>query len=137
MTEPASAEINRLYWETETSVADIAERLDVSRRALYDAIEPISAGKTCPVCGTMLQYANRSARESGQGACFVCATGSPQQQIPVESEAWTWSPGVRSADPAAAASDAALSARARRLGGAALLGAAIGAIATHLLVRRD
>jgi hypothetical protein len=137
MTKQASAEVNRLYWETDTSVADIAERLDLSRRALYDALEPIPAGKTCPVCGTMLQYANRSARDSEQGTCFTCATGSPQEQIPVESEAWTWSPGVRSADPAAVASDTALTARARRLGRAALLGAVIGAAVTHLLVRRD
>jgi predicted DNA-binding protein YlxM (UPF0122 family) len=32
----AEAEANRLYWQTETSVAEIADKLNVSRRALYE-----------------------------------------------------------------------------------------------------
>lgn len=138
MTKQTAAEANRLYWFTETSVADIAEKLDLSRRALYDAIEPTAAGKTCSVCGAVLQYANRSARDAGQGTCFVCATGSPQQQTPVEAEAWTWSPAVGSPDPSIpSVPGQELKARARRLGGAALLGAVIGAAITHVMLRRD
>ena len=39
-----AAEANRLYWETEQSVADIAQQLDISRRALYGAVRPLPAG---------------------------------------------------------------------------------------------
>lgn len=137
MTKQVSAEANRLYWETDKSVAEIADTLDVSRRALYESLEPMAAGNTCPVCGTMLHYPNRSARDAQQGTCFACATASPQQAPHVEAEAWTWSPGVRTAKKAEPVRASDLSARTRRLGGAALLGAVVGAAVTHMLLRRD
>ena len=140
MKKDSAAEANQLYWQTDTSVGDIAEKLDLSRRALYDALEPIPAETTCPVCGGTMHYINRSARDSHQGTCYTCATSSPQQAPPIESEPWTWSPSgaandndsrerVRDRDYIAA--------RARRLGAAALLGAVIGAGITHVLLRRD
>jgi hypothetical protein len=134
MTNTAAAEANRLYWETEKPVAEIADSLDLSRRALYDAIEPIGAGDTCPVCGGPMHYANRSARDAQQGTCYSCATASPQA-LPTEPEAWTWSPDANTKPVPASQPD--FGARARRLGGAALLGAVIGAAATHLLLGRD
>ncbi len=138
MTRPAAAEANRLYWETDTSVADIAETLDLSRRALYETLEPIDADSTCPVCGGPMQYANRSARDTRQGTCYTCATASPQA-LPAEPEAWTWSPDAQSAMARSQGPPQAtdVGARARRLGGAALIGAVLGAAATHLLLSRD
>ncbi|MEO5509834.1 MAG: hypothetical protein ABIV28_02670 [Longimicrobiales bacterium] len=134
MTNTAAAEANRLYWETEKPVAEIAASLDLSRRALYDAIEPISAEDTCPACGGAMHYANRSARDAKQGTCYACATASPQA-LPTEPEAWTWSPDINTKPLPSSQQD--LGARARRLGGAALLGAVLGAAATHLLLGRD
>jgi hypothetical protein len=130
-------EANRLYWHTEKSVADIADALDLSRRALYDAIEPITAAVTCTVCGGVQHYSNRSARDAAQPTCFVCATSSPQQAPAVESEAWTWSPGIPSGEVRARVAASDHSARVRRLGAAALIGAVVGAGVTHLLLRRD
>jgi hypothetical protein len=138
MTREAAAEANRLYWQTDKSVAEIAETLDLSRRALYEAIEPVAAGATCDICGTALYYSNRSARDASHGTCFSCATASPQQQPQpsAEAEAWTWSPGARTMDNTRRVASSELAARAQRLGGAALLGAVIGAGVTHLLLRR-
>jgi hypothetical protein len=136
MTRENMAEANRLYWETDKPVAEIAESLDLSRRALYEAVQPIRAEIACDVCGTMMHYANRSARETRQPTCYACATSSPQEAPAREAEAWTWSPAVPQ-EGAAENPPSDLRARAYRLGGAALLGAVIGAAATHLLLRRD
>ncbi len=131
-----AAEANRQYWETDRPVAEIAESLDLSRRALYEAVQPIDAGTACQVCGTKTYYANRSARDTRQPTCYACATGSPQEAPAREAEAWTWSPAVPQ-DPATSDMPSNLRERAYRLGGAALLGAVLGAAATHLLLSRD
>jgi hypothetical protein len=119
-----TAEANRLYWESDESVADIAARLDMSRRALYDAIEPLPSGGTCDVCGGPLTFENRSARTAGHASCEVCAaTGATPEEH---------------AAAAAAAEDGhpAFDERTAWLGGAALAGAALGALVTFALVSR-
>ncbi|MFW6202430.1 MAG: hypothetical protein ACOC8B_07620 [Gemmatimonadota bacterium] len=63
---------NRLYWESDASVAEIARRLGVSRRALYDAVRPEAAGLPCPDCGTGLIYRTRTARMLGEAECSRC-----------------------------------------------------------------
>lgn len=65
-------ELNRLYWESDESVAEIADRLDISRRALYDGIEPRPAGAPCPQCGAALGFRNRTAAESREAECESC-----------------------------------------------------------------
>jgi hypothetical protein len=118
----AAAEANRLYWETDDSVSEIAERLEISRRALYEAVDPLPTGDPCTVCGGPLTFENRSARTAGNATCAVCAeTGATDEDA------------VDTADPAAAA-DA--EERAMLVGGAALAGAAIGALVTFALVHR-
>lgn len=67
-----SAELNRLYWDSDLSVGDIADRLDLSRRALYDGIEPRPAGAPCPDCGEGLVFRNRTAQENGEAECPEC-----------------------------------------------------------------
>jgi hypothetical protein len=116
----AAAEANRLYWETDDSVSEIAERLEISRRALYDAVEPFSTGSTCDVCGGPLAFENRSARTAGETYCAICAeTGatdsdeSPEPSIDDESGE-----------------------RALLVGGVAVAGAAIGALIAFALVPR-
>lgn len=65
-------ELNRLYWESDASVSEIADQLDISRRALYDGIEPRPVGSACPECGAPLGFRNRTALESGEAECAEC-----------------------------------------------------------------
>jgi hypothetical protein len=122
LEQAAAAEANHLYWETEDSVAEIAERLEISRRALYEAIEPLPTGNPCPTCGGPLLFENRSARTAGETFCAVCAeTGATETDEPL----------------AAAPAPADEEERALLIGGAALAGAAIGALLTFALIRRQ
>jgi endogenous inhibitor of DNA gyrase (YacG/DUF329 family) len=65
-------QLNRLYWESDASVSEIADRLDISRRALYDGIEPRPAGVPCPECGDPLGFRNRTSAENGEAECGAC-----------------------------------------------------------------
>jgi hypothetical protein len=68
----AGSEANRLYWETDASVGEIADQLAMSRRALYDAIEPRPAGVACTECGVALVFRNRTAMERRRAECLEC-----------------------------------------------------------------
>ena len=139
------AEANRLYWETDTSVADITERFDLSRRGLYDTVIPVPAGLDCPTCGQGLHYENRSARRDGKANCTECGArmavaemGGPPPDAMVEPQP---QPDLR-ADARATvktpdARDPDLRGRAVLLGGAAIAGVAIGTVAALLARRRD
>jgi uncharacterized Zn finger protein (UPF0148 family) len=121
LDDAAAAEANRLYWETDDSVSEIAERLEISRRALYEAVEPLPTDTPCPVCGGPLVFENRSARTGGQASCPICAeTGATETEGP---------------PPAPQLLDETHE-RTFLVGGAALAGAAIGALMTFALVSR-
>ena len=66
------ARLNRLYWESEESVTAIADRLGISRRALYEALEPRPVGAACPECGSPLGFRNRTAAENREAECPEC-----------------------------------------------------------------
>lgn len=130
-TETQANEANRLYWDSETSVGDIANQLGISRRGLYEAIEPKSAGLPCSECGSDMFFANRSALASGTARCPSC-----DQEAIV--------PGIRSEriKPAPRPVEQSTNGISRNrlavgIGGAALMGIVIGAIATLLLTQRD
>jgi hypothetical protein len=125
-SHPAAAgEANRLYWESEDSVAEIADRLDLSRRALYELIEPLPTGAACDVCGGPLSFENRSARTAGDATCVICAETGATDEDSVTNEL----PGVTPFDVEARE-------RALLVGGAAVAGAAMGALLTFALVPR-
>ena len=126
-----AAEANRLYWDTDTSVSEIAERLGWSRRALYDAVEPLPTEIPCATCGTPLVYANRSARSSGTATCYVCAERD-------EAAALKASGANRndSLEQMAVAEERDRRERAWAVGGAAAVGLALGTALTFLLVPR-
>lgn len=63
---------NTLYWESDSSVNDIADELDLSKGALYGVIEPLDAGAPCPECGAALEFPNRTAHEKGLVSCPHC-----------------------------------------------------------------
>jgi hypothetical protein len=118
-TEETQAEANRLYWESDISVADIAEQLDISRRALYGAVEPLPAGRVCALCGAGLVFENRSARTADQATCPACGGNG---EIDLNAAAET---------VAAAGEDGTV-----RVGLAALAGLAAGALVTLAVVHR-
>jgi hypothetical protein len=124
-TDAMTAEANRLYWDTDTSVADIAARLELSRRALYDIVEPMPSGASCSVCGTPLVFENRSARNAGQEICPACEAAHDEAEIAAAM------PGEAVRDDRAFDTP-----RAVRVGSAVLAGAALGAIATLIIVPR-
>lgn len=135
------AEANRLYWETEDSVASIANRLDVSRRALYDAVRPIPAGFTCLSCGGEVAYENRLARRQGVAACAECGAS---RSIDGEAAAARSSAvvvgvvrGDAPASPGIDLRDPDLRHRAVMLGGVAIAGVAVGTMAALLATRKD
>lgn len=70
--DPAREKVNDLYWDSDASVAEIADRLGISRRALYDRIEPRPAGARCPACGGALEFRNRTAAERLRPECAEC-----------------------------------------------------------------
>jgi len=71
-SEDPTREANRLYWETDEPVTELADRLGVSRGTLYNHVQPLPAGAECQACGGPLQYPNRSARDSGTAQCAEC-----------------------------------------------------------------
>jgi hypothetical protein len=153
-----STEANRLYWDTDSSVADIADGLSVSRRALYTLITPQELAERCSSCGGTLTFTNRLRRASGHAECAGC--GRSQTIAALREETADKGSRMRSAarpdapgsGPRARGASASGPRPARRpllsaeaiernrsvlLGGAALAGLAIGAIATMLLTGRD
>ena len=125
-TDELTAEANRLYWETDNSVAEIAQQLELSRRALYDAVEPLPTGSSCVTCGSPLVYENRSARNSRHEICLACENAHDEAEL------------VAAATVGDARDDRAFydPNQAVRVGSAALAGAALGALATLILVPR-
>ncbi|MFH1766059.1 MAG: hypothetical protein ABIF09_17880 [Gemmatimonadota bacterium] len=65
-------EANRLYWESDQSVNQIGETLDLSKGVLYGLIAPFPAGLPCPGCGEEMAFPNRTARDKGFLACPEC-----------------------------------------------------------------
>lgn len=129
-------ELNRMYWDSDASVSEIAERLDISRRALYEGIEPRPAGRPCPECGAPLSFRNRTALESGEAECAQCGyeteLAAPDDRGngtgPVEEHGSDGGETRSRALPDAGSGPV--------LGGAFVSGLALGAVVTYLLQRR-
>jgi len=142
----AVKQANQLYWQTERSIADIAETLGVSRRALYELVLPESAGVACENCGADVVFANRSAKLAQLARCPSCGAECQLAQVveaPDDTDhddtdiAETIPPYVAGWPRAAAeVGEHELRNRALRIGSAAVAGAAVGALTALLFVRR-
>ena len=66
------ARANELYWESDKSVNQIADEMELSKGMLYGMIRPLRTGLPCPRCSAELEYANRTARERGLISCRSC-----------------------------------------------------------------
>ena len=133
------AEINRLYWGSDESVGEIAERLGVSRRALYDSIDPRPADGRCVDCGGSLELRNRTAVERREATCADCGreerlaaarpddAGASDAQVEQMARGARLSPMPPRPVPGAATAPV--------LGGALLAGLAAGAAVGYVLRR--
>lgn len=77
---------NGLYWDSEASVNDIAEDLDLSKGSLYALVRPRGSGIDCPECGVELEYPNRTAREKGYLHCPGCGLEEEEAVVRVLAE---------------------------------------------------
>lgn len=129
-----AAEANRLYWDDVASVSEIANRLGISRRALYEIIEPRPAGAFCSTCGVEAVFVNRSAVASRIARCPQCSSDVRADISSISGDV------PHTAVDSVAQPSAAPRRRIDRrvaVGGAALLGILAGSLATLLLVNRD
>lgn len=127
-----TAEANTLYWNSDASVGEIANQLGISRRALYDVVEPKTTDVPCPECGTTTVFANRSALAAGLARCPSCETETAIPAARAERVAIANDPPAAPAENGTSRTSSHVT-----LGGAALVGAVVGAIATLILTRRD
>jgi len=136
-------EANRLYWESDQSVNQIGEALDLSKGVLYSLIEALPANLPCPDCGEEMVFPNRTARDKGFLVCSNCSM--EEEEVAVRSfweeqgESWEAPEEAGSRPLARRAGEAVqqavesgkarvseLSPRGRILTGTALLGVAAG-----------
>lgn len=131
-SEETRREINRLYWESDESVSDIGDRLDISRRALYDGIDPLPAGAPCPECGAGLGFRNRTSAENREAECAECG-----REVRLDPEADGPEPQVEQEQRAAALSPSGdvYVGNAPALGFMLLCGIGVGAAVTYLFHR--
>ena len=146
-------EANRLYWESDQSVNQIGEALDLSKGVLYGLITALPAGLPCPKCGEEMVFPNRTAREKGFLACEECGMEEEENAVRSYWEGEGEIPAVESTEDTRAlarkAGDAvknavntgkdrvsSLSPRNRVIAGTALLGVAAGIVlGAHLRKR--
>lgn len=72
VTREVVRKANELYWESDRSVNQIADDLELSKGALYGIIEPETSGLGCPLCGDDVVYSNRTAKDKGMLDCPTC-----------------------------------------------------------------
>ena len=74
-------EANRLYWESDQSVNQIGELLDLSKGVLYGLIAALPADLPCPGCGEEMVFPNRTARDKGFLVCPSCDMEEEEQAV--------------------------------------------------------
>ena len=126
------ARANELYWESDESVNQIADELDLSKSTLYGLIHPLAADVACPRCGAGMEYPNRTARDRGLVTCPACGHEADEDDA-LEPAPASGSADARRRLPASA--DPARAARERVLAGTALLAAAAGFLLGRLTRR--
>ena len=80
VTEEVVDRANELYWGSDRSVNQIADDLELSKGALYGIIEPQPSGLGCPLCGDVVVYSNRTAKDKQMLDCPTCDwDGAPDE----------------------------------------------------------
>lgn len=139
--ERLAAEVDRLYWDSDRSVNQVADDLGMSKGALYELVEPRAAGVACPRCGEEMVHPNRTARDRGFVHCPECGLEEEEREV---HDRWQERAGRTGGGAVVVAPEALREARRdprreallRLVAGAAVLGMAAGiAIATVLRKR--
>ncbi len=79
--DPRQERANALYWDSDESVNQIAETLDLSKGTLYGLIRPRPAGVDCPRCQAEMEYANRTARDRSFLTCPSCGLEEEEETV--------------------------------------------------------
>lgn len=140
---------NEQYWTSSETVSQLAERLGMSRNAMYSSVRPMPAGASCSQCDEPLVFTNRTSRSSRMATCPAC-----EAQVSLEEGSATPPAGKDlvsgAAIPVAPANGsqsrwedwkedvASVPAeRVAMIGGAAALGVALGAAAVKAIRKRS
>ena len=83
---PRIEQANALYWESNRSVSQIADEMEVSKGMLYELIRPLPSGLPCPRCSSDMEFSNRTARERGLVTCSSCRFEDAEDAVRA---AWT------------------------------------------------
>lgn len=79
--DPREPRANELYWESDESVNQIADDLELSKGTLYGMIHPRQAGLPCPECRAGMVFANRTARDKGLLSCPACGLEEDEDAV--------------------------------------------------------
>ena len=129
-------EVNRLYWESDQSVNQIGETLDLSKGVLYGLIAALPAGLPCPGCSEEMVFPNRTAREKGFLACPECEMEEEEGAVRAFWEGKGTGSAMQKAINSGKERVSNLSPRGRIIAGTALLGVAGGLVLGAYLRKR-
>lgn len=79
LPEELIARANRLYWNSDRSVNQLANELGLSKGTLYEIIGPLPTGASCPKGDGELVYLNRTAQNRGEVSCPACGFKEEEQ----------------------------------------------------------
>ena len=81
---PNQSEIDRLYWETDTPVAEVARTLGLPARSMHQLVTALPAGVDCYRCSSELSFTSRTQRDGQRLRCDHCGCSrrnpSPKRQ---------------------------------------------------------
>jgi transcriptional regulator with XRE-family HTH domain len=66
------AELDALFWGSETKVPDLAARFGLQGRSVHKLVTPVPAGAECPDCGNELGFTARERRRYNFADCPTC-----------------------------------------------------------------
>ena len=66
------AELDRLYWNTDLTVGDIAELVGLPATGLNRHASPLPADVRCYLCRNELAFTSRSQRSEQRVRCYAC-----------------------------------------------------------------
>lgn len=66
------AELDRLYWNTDLTVGDIAELVGLPATGLNRHASPLPADVRCYLCRNELAFTSRSQRSEQRARCYAC-----------------------------------------------------------------
>ncbi|MEX2571126.1 MAG: hypothetical protein WD737_07450 [Gemmatimonadota bacterium] len=132
--------LNDFYWNSSRTIDEIVDELGVGRNTLYSTIRPQPTGMNCQTCGDGIVYTNRTNRASGTGTCVVC-----QKEVTVSADAHPGGAVRPGSEPKTSREpvpgrwradfEAVEHQRMALIGGAAVLGIAVGVAAAATLRR--